>query len=166
MNPQEFHANEHRRAQLLRDFRNKGINVTVPVSCIMFLSHQRWQEPWQVEQYVLARRDKRFLILFSEGLTREAGHHFRCMKHFANLWNTYGDALFTLENFINSYMWTKETRYTATGGITSFHFFPDRIAPFSFSASGVVPLLFSNPKHIWRLGSTARLIPKLFWQST
>ena len=57
-----------------------------------------------VEQYVLARRDKRFLILFSEGLTREAGHHFRCMKHFTKLWNTYGDALFTLENFINSYM--------------------------------------------------------------
>jgi len=24
----------------------------------------------------LARRDKRFLILFSEGLTREASHHF------------------------------------------------------------------------------------------
>ena len=38
-----------------------------------------------VEQYVLARRDKRFLILLSEGLTRAAGHHFRCMKHFANL---------------------------------------------------------------------------------
>ncbi|MGB5141828.1 MAG: hypothetical protein WBO59_09720, partial [Trichococcus flocculiformis] len=29
-----------------------------------------------VKQYVLARRDKRFLILFSEGLTREASHHF------------------------------------------------------------------------------------------
>ncbi|CZQ94963.1 Hypothetical protein TR210_1255 [Trichococcus ilyis] len=26
---------------MLRDFQGKGINVTVPVSCIMFLSHQR-----------------------------------------------------------------------------------------------------------------------------
>ena len=50
------------------------------------------------------------IYLISEGLTREAGHHFRCMKHFANLWNTYGDALFTLENFINSYMFKKVPR--------------------------------------------------------
>ena len=178
-----YHASKRLKSQESWQFR-KSVHATFP-TVTLYWGSKGWipKSPMQlsieerncwetfcvsrlVEQYVLARRDKRFLILFSEGLTREAGHHFRCMKHFAILWNTYGDALFTLENFINSYMWTKETRYTATGGITSFHLFPDRIAPFSFSASGVVPLLFSNPKHIWRLGSTARLIPKLFWQST
>jgi len=42
------------------------------------------------------------IYLISEGLTREAGHHFRCMKHFANVWNTYGEALFNPKNFILS----------------------------------------------------------------
>ena len=44
------------------------------------------------------------IYLISEGLTREAGHHFRCMKHAAILWNTYGDALLSWKKFINSYM--------------------------------------------------------------
>ena len=48
------------------------------------------------------------IYLISEGLTREAGHHFRCMKHVANLWNTYGDALLSWKNFINSYMSKKK----------------------------------------------------------
>ena len=50
------------------------------------------------------------IYLISEGLTREAGHHFRCMKHFPNLWNTYGDALLSWTNFINSYMLRKAER--------------------------------------------------------
>ena len=123
-----YHASKRLKSQESWQFR-KSVHATFP-TVTLYWGSKGWipKSPMQlsieerncwetfcvsrlVEQYVLARRDKRFLILFSEGLTREARHHFRCMKHVANLWNTYGDALFTLEIFINSYVFQKTIHF-------------------------------------------------------